>query len=234
MKLISTLLFSLLIGICTAQTSQVPPISMRFQNGPYGLIAELPLAPPRVLGNHYLYTEWNSATIYLNDDMEIEQIPIRIDLENQHIEIMHSEVIKVLSFSKIKAIDIMKTHGTKEHFMNGESFIFAGDKVKGLFKVIVSGKFSLILNTHTEVISSTYNKALDVGTRDAQVQQSHQYYILKDRTVVKVGNNKSKLADIIHEVYKQDASDIIRKAKLKDEQSLVSMINALNEISELD
>jgi hypothetical protein len=229
MKTIVTVL--LIIVGCAEAFAQVAPQTMagtNIQRHPRGFISTFPGPPPGISGTSYLHEHWSSGTILLTDDKIIEDIAVKLDLQNKLIEIDHNGQIKVLEFGRVKAIDLKSINGNVEHLVNGKTLAFSDTPMDGFFSFVKAGKYNLLLLTRVVKMSPNYNAALDMGSKDYQIVKEKQYFIMKDNVAVQVDKSKRKFSGALKKAFGEDFDKKLEKVKVGKEPSLVGFVSSLN------
>jgi hypothetical protein len=232
MKTIVTALLT--IAVCVRTYGQLAPQIMagdNIQRHPRGFISTFPGPPPGITGTSYLYEHWSSGTILLTDDKVIEDVAVKIDLQNKLIEIDHNGQIKVLEFGRVKAIDLRAVNGKVEHLVNGKTLAFADIPMDGFFSFVKDGKYNLLLLTRVVKMAPNYNAALDMGSKDYQMIKEKQYFIMKDNVAVPVDKSKKKFSGALKKAFGEDFDKKLEKVKVGKEPSLVSFVSTLNSSS---
>jgi hypothetical protein len=229
MKIIVATLIAFVIysdGV-SQQAPQITP-NNNVQRYPGGFITALPGPPPGVMGTFYLYDSWNVGSVLVMDDKIIENIPIKLDLRNSLIEIDHDGQTKVLSFDRVKELDLKHLNGTIEHFVNGKTLRFVDTPIEGLFSFIQRGKYNLLSLTRVVEVKPSYNVALDSGSKDYEIVHEELLFIMKDNIVVQVDKSKKKFSGALKKAFGEDFDKKLEKVKVGKEPSLVGFVSSLN------
>jgi hypothetical protein len=219
--------FAFCVESLAQSAPQITP-NNNIQRYPRGFVTTLPGPPPGVEGTSYLYEQWVIATILLSDDKLIEEIMVKLDIKNDLVEIDHNGQTKVLTFDRVKTLDLLHTNGTKEHFVNGKTLVFSGSPIDGLFSFVVDGKYNLLKLTRAKQVAPNYNVALDAGSKDFRIIQEKHYFIMKDNSIVAIDGGKKKLTDDMKKTFGKSFEEKLGKVKLNKEGSLVSFVSSIN------
>ncbi|PKQ60482.1 hypothetical protein BZG02_19205 [Labilibaculum filiforme] len=176
------------------------------------------------IGTFYLCEDWKKADIYLiADSSVIKGMETRIDLQKNELEIKYKGEVKVLPRYRVKSI--IFTDG-EEQFVTD---IFLKLTEQGFYKVIIDDDNSLLCRYDAKLQASNYNVQLDVGQKSSRVIKEKSYFVYKGTSLIELGKTKSKLKKQFNE--QAELYDFILKNKInpKNEQSLISFIDFLNE-----
>jgi hypothetical protein len=223
--------FFLFLACIEAAAQFVAPQTMsgaNIQRHPYGYVTTFPGPPPGIEGTSYLYDNYNYGTVMLTDDKIIEDIQMKIDLQNKLIEISHNGQVKVLDFARVKAVDLKLLNGRVEHFVNAKTLKFSAAPLDGLYSFVKDGKYNLLLHTRVEKIPPQYNAALDIGSKDFRIVQKKYYFIMKDGLAVPVDKSKKKFHEDLEEAFGGDFDNALDGVKVAKESSLVDLVFTLN------
>ncbi len=138
----------------------------------------------------YISDDWKIADIKMNgSDEVITGIPIRLDAQNNLLEIKHTGKIKTISSGNVKSIVIENENTTfiTESLLNKNS-------PKGFYRLIYNLHSSLLCHYYTEIRQSSYNRAIDMGERGDAVIVMKDYYFLYHGEMIKLESKRKKLA----------------------------------------
>ena len=155
--------------------------------GDYLRVYEIPLAHS-LTGSPYLNEEWGNADIILNDDhMIIKNIPVKIDVRNNWLEIKYEEKVYLLDDLDIYNLQLKK---------NGDVFITKNalhiDGLSGFFKVLYNEKTTLLCHFSSTIQRSNYIPAFDAGEKDDKLILIKTYYIFFNGQLTKLEKNSRK------------------------------------------
>ena len=142
-----------------------------------------------LLGTPYLNEEWKTADIVLShDDLLVKDIPIRIDVMNNWLEVKHK--------GKIYLLYLDDTHSF--YFKNSNDAFITGNSIDedspaGFYKVIYNEKSSLFCHYSTSIKKATYVPAFNVGEKDDKIIIKKTYYVYINNQLIKLEKNKKKL-----------------------------------------
>jgi hypothetical protein len=226
-----TLLSLLIIAFCAEVFGQSAPQitpSNNIQRHPRGFVTTLPGPPPEVIGTSYLYDNWNVGTILLTDNKIIEDVAVKLDLQNMLIEIDHNGQSKVLEFGRVKAVDLKLLSGQVEHFISGKTLTFSETRMDGLFSLVKEGTFNLLLLTRVVKKAPAYNAALDLGSKDYEMVKEKYYFIMKNNVAVQVDKSKKKFGQDLQKAFGENFEAELDKVKVGKEPSLAAFVATLN------
>lgn len=153
------------------------------------IITDRPLASTSYIGSPFINTEWKLADIIVADSKGvIANMPVRIDVQENLVEINHENVVKVLKAEKVYSLSF-KTD--EDVFVSNKTLGI--EEPVGFFKVIYSKKSSLLCHYYTKLIRSTYNPVLDAGVKDNKLVIEETYYIMQDQKLIKLEKSNRKL-----------------------------------------
>jgi hypothetical protein len=190
----------------------------------FGIIKAIPAKPLNPQGSVYLNDEWLSSNIYLKRGLfatdKIEQIPIKVDLMTNSIELKTKEGIKVLHHAKVDRFEWFnpKTN-TNEVYINGNNFTLNGTQFNN-FCSVYGDRATLVKYSYVEVHKADYNVALDVGNKQDRLLKKSKFYLLKDKELIEVSKKSlcvvmAEKADEIKEFIKKNRVDFGREQDLR-------------------
>ena len=181
----------------------------------------------------YLYDAWTSADILVQQPgggvVQVRDVPVKLDLVTNNLEVQTSGGIKVLPFSKVEKFE-WKNPVTlaPEVFTNGRQFSLNGMKLEG-FCSVFGDQTKMVTQYSVEVIPADYNVALDVGNKEDRVIKKVRHYLLRGNELVEF-TRKSVVAlmaddgEHIKQFIKKNRVDFDQEADL---QSLVRYCDTL-------
>jgi hypothetical protein len=155
------------------------------------------LAPPpgRIVGDTYLNKKWNKASLLLFDSEKmIEGYPVKYDIQQDVVEVMAKNGIKIIEGKKIKSmVWIDSVTSTPSYFVNARDYNIEGAALNGFLEVIVDGTLPLMKRTTIIEKEPDYVPALDVGSRDKKILKKETFFCSQKASLKKIGNKKSVL-----------------------------------------
>lgn len=211
--------------LCTVDSLCQGNIVMDEKINPGGIIEEIPLRPLETSGSVYLNEEFQKGNIFLKNNVEIKNYPIKYDLKYHRMEINSGADIKVLNWEKISKFYFIEN---QVEYRNVE-YYNVPDDLGGFFKVIATGDISLLQHTEIKIIPANYVPETDTGRRSDKIVKDDTYYLSKDKNVFKISGRKNKDLEFFTEKnsrIKEFVQD--EKISFKDENDLVKLISFYN------
>lgn len=160
----------------------------------------IPPEPKRLIGNFYLDTKWNKASILLYKDNEVvEGYFVRYNINSNNFELRADEADLVSTMPGLRVQNIVwidNEHNVPRYFVNGMDLLEDGVPISGFFEVLVDGQMPLVRRTVASIKESNYNQALMVGERNDQIIKRNQYYYLNGKNLYLIPKNKKKFFKI--------------------------------------
>ncbi|TNF40414.1 MAG: carboxypeptidase-like regulatory domain-containing protein [Cytophagales bacterium] len=160
----------------------------------------IPPEPKEVVGNFYLDTKWNLASILLYRDQQVlEGFRVRYNINSNMFEMMEPEnnLVSVMPGLRIQNIVWMdSSYKVPRYFVNGMDFKEDGVPISGFFEVLVEGKLPLMRRTMAVFKESNYNTALMVGNRNDEIIKRNVYYYLMGKDLYEVPKKRKDLFQI--------------------------------------
>jgi hypothetical protein len=174
------------------------------------------IAPPpgRIIGDTYLDKKWNKASLLLFDsERMIEGYPVKYDIQQDVIEVLTKNGIKIIEGKKIKSmVWIDSVTNTPSYFVNASEYNLEGAALNGFLEVIVDGTLPLMKRTTIIEKQADYVAALDVGSRDKKILKKESFFYSQKAGLAKIGNKKSLLPAFGEQA--QDVEMFIKANKL--------------------
>jgi len=153
------------------------------------VITDRPVSSNSLIGSSFINSEWKIADIIVIENKAIiPNVPVRIDAQENLVEINHENLVKVLNAEKIFSLSF-KTD--EEVFISNKTLGI--DEPVGFFKVLYSKKASLLCHYNTKLIKSSYNPVLDAGIKEDKLVIEETYYIMQNQKLIKVEKSNKKL-----------------------------------------
>ncbi|WP_373493293.1 carboxypeptidase-like regulatory domain-containing protein [Aquiflexum sp.] len=160
----------------------------------------IPPDPKRLIGNFYLDTKWNKASILLyKDDEIIEGYFVRYNINSNNFELMAEDSDEASAIPGLRVRNIVwvdSKHMVPRYFVNGMDLRDEGSPIAGFFEVLVDGKMPLVRRTVATIKESNYNTALMVGNRNDEIIKRFVYYYIQDNNLFEIPNKKKKFFQI--------------------------------------
>ncbi len=163
----------------------------------------IPPEPKRLLGNFYLDTKWNKASILLyKDDEIIEGYFVRYNINSNNFELRSEDSPEAIIIPGLRVRNIVwidSKYTVPRYFVNGMDFKEEGVPISGFFEVLVDGKIPLVRRTIASIKESNYNSALMVGNRNDEIVKRFVYYFIQDKNIFTVPKKKKQFFKIFGE-----------------------------------
>ncbi len=155
------------------------------------VLDEFPPPPPSMEGSYFMDEEWANATLELNSNRSIRNVPVRYDLVNEQLEIKTSYGIRVCNLQLLRAFQITEQHDSS-YYYNTQSLNWGSKIPSGIAKVVLSrDDFKVLEFFYTEIREPTYVPALDMGSKNKKILKKSDLYLLQKGKALKV-NKKIK------------------------------------------
>jgi hypothetical protein len=228
-RLFVLLMFVSAVGF--AQVKVSPHSKLMFPGTRTGFISELPPAPPATVGSVFYSDEWQTADLFLKGDTKLENIQLKLDLSRQSFEVLHEGKVKLLPGDRVLSFHWINSKGEQEAFIRADHITAEGLKVSGFLKLHTDTEpFKLVEYFTTETLSSNYNAALDVGSKNNQIIRKSQLFIVKDKLMLEVKGTRKKFIVDFKNTFQTDVSGIIKEfgIDIRDDEELIVLLNQLN------
>jgi len=194
------------------------------------LLYGVPLPPGQVVGDYYLDTKWNAASLFLhNHEKMLEGYLVKYDLKSNMLEIKTKNGIKLLDVKRVKSLVWSDSITRRAHyFANAAEFTENGTPLTGLLEVLAEGNWPLMKRTTLYEKQPDYVPAFDVGSRDTKIIKRQTFYMVSGNTLIKIGNKKSLVAQLGD--LQQPAEEFIKTNNLdiRREVDLTRLFDFLN------
>jgi hypothetical protein len=199
--------------------------------GPQNILrSEIPLATPSVTGSTYLNDNFQNAEIVLKDGLVIQGFPLRVEIEQANVEIQYQGEIKFLNLKNVESINLIDGQtGVKSVIQKASKFTLNNVPLKGIVMVDNNGtRYKIIKHFYIEFLSSNYNVAMDVGSKDHRKIKREKLYIAQHSKLILVKGSVKKIAGQLG-ADKEKALNLIREHKLRlsKETDLIEFVRLL-------
>ncbi len=106
--------------------------------------------PSHMETRNYFLLKWHPGNVYLFDQRVIANQQIRLDLDNNLIEIKTQYDTKILEGFKVQRFDWINDSGERSVFVNCAGYQYA-TWVEGFYRILVEGEISLLERTQVKV-----------------------------------------------------------------------------------
>ena len=201
---------------------------IEFNPQPQGVISEMPLTEPKIIGTSYLFDTWHLGNIDLGENGMIRNQFIRYDLANHYIEIKFDSTIKAVDGIFVDNFSVVDIDGLLRNYVNCGQYAYEDTRLLGFFEIIVEGEYSLFLKTESVFIESDYVMQLDMGARDHKIIKDEEYYIANNKGVIKVPKSRRNILEIYPSV--EGLKEFLKKERIstKNVSDLKKLADFLN------
>lgn len=197
---------------------------------PYGTIAEIGFISSKTIGSYYLNDNWLIGSIKLTSGEDISDYPLKLDLENNYIEIKTDKGIKVLEGNRIKNFSWFDGISTRE-FININEVDSKEAHSDGFLQVLEAGdNWSLYKRYSTKLVEGNYIAALDAGNPDNKIVKNEDYLLYNQEQVFELPRSKKNFASLITGK-EEEVLNYIKEnhLNLKDEKDLIKIVKFVNQ-----
>lgn len=157
--------------------------------------SEIPLAEPSIKGSTYLDEQWHAAEIVLNDGYAIEELPVRIEIEQANVEIKYKGEVKYLDLKKVDFIKYAgNQNGARQIIKRADGFMLNNVPLKGIVVVHKGERYLAIKHYYIEFLQANYNVAMDVGSKDHRKVKREKLYIARGNQLILMKGKEKKIA----------------------------------------
>ncbi len=179
----------ILLSFCWGQS--VMPAQMKIRNSLEGMFDAdglgrsdmfqgVDIEPGRVLGDYYLDSKWNVASVLLyGSGKVVDGYAVKYDVEGNAVEVKVGNQIKLI--------------------VNAKNYTEEGVALSGLLEVLVDGNIPLIKKTTIWVKRPDYVLAFDVGNKDTQINKREVFYYAKGQELFEI-KKKKQLIELFGDV----------------------------------
>jgi hypothetical protein len=192
---------------------------------------EIPVAVPVVTGSTYLDDDWQRAEITLKNGVVIDELPVRVEIEQANVEIQYQGSVRYLDLNEVALMNLIdKRTGGKSSFAKAERYAFNDQKLKGIVKVHSGKRYSVVTQFYIELLPANYNVAMDVGSKNHRKVKRERSFISQDGRLVLVKGSGKKVAKQLGAAA-EDAIKLLKQHKLdlSKEADLNSFVDLLNQ-----
>jgi hypothetical protein len=177
---------------------------------------------PSLEGIQVLNEEFISSNIILKNDTCIYQdVPVRINIYENALEVNYKGEVKYLPANRIEKIELQ---GKSKPFLTQNSFSTKVPAPEGFYKLLYEQKSTLLCHYSYTIKEANYNVALDVGQENDEIVIERNYYIILNNEMIKLEKNRRKLVKQLGA--DKEVQDFLKKNRinLKDEQDMVKFL----------
>lgn len=214
--------------ICKAQfTTEFNPLTIT--GNASNLKTEIPLAAPKTVGSSYLSDAWIPGRIVLRNQHTLPAFDIRIEVEQELIEIRSENVIRYVNIRDIRQVTMTgKFQNYYNVIENAAMFKIEGSPLSGVVLTDTSTGLKVVKQMYIEVIPSNYNVALDVGSRDNRKMLRERLFLSIDNELIQCKQPVKKLLQKLGK-YEPKARTVLKEHRLnlskeEDLQQFVALL----------
>lgn len=191
---------------------------------PGGFITEIKDAAPGVKGSVYLFDEWRSMDVTI-DQKVFKDMQVNYNLQHDRYEYIQGKNLMKISAKVSNIKDLAGTYFQSRLFKLPE-----GTPVAGICHQLGEKKeWTLVAHYSLTVIEPNYNQAMAVGEKDRTLAKKKTYGFISGETFYPVIPNKKKFA----RQFGAASTNLLQflkdsKIDLKDESSLAQVSDYLN------
>lgn len=196
MKIVSilTLTFSFYSLIAQQTAGGIAGKGLDLNPRPHGTVKEIKRDEPETKGDYYLNKNWLVGSIVMFSGRVINDVPIKYEMEKDHLEIMTSNNIKVIPGHSVIEFNLFNEYFNRiESYKNGKNFQLDEIPLVGFLRVIEKGKWSLYSQTKAVYVTGNYIPTLDMGERDNRITKQTKYYFGNGKVLTEVSKKRKKL-----------------------------------------
>ncbi|TRX50940.1 hypothetical protein FNH22_25140 [Fulvivirga sp. M361] len=196
---------------------------------PGGIIEVKDMPVAEDLGTIYLEDDWSVGSIRLKNERDIENYPIRYDLENNRFEFNYHGQVRVLPGSTVTRFEYVDKNDQHRFYERSDHLLSEEPLTNGFMEVVVAGDPGLYLKIHLNILKPSYVTALDVGERSSKIVKKEIFYFLIKDELIKLPSNRKKFTVLLHSLG-LEVNDYIKTHRLdvKDRVDLIKIANFLN------
>ncbi len=190
-----------------------------------------PDEPPGVRGNNYLFDEWLSANLALNNG-SLHECFLNYDIQEQNLEVLTQEGVKVVPVTLVDSFLCIDQAGNRQVFwprhkldlvcilsqLNYLQLLFDGDKVRlwSGFEIIKKDPF--------------YNEKLDVGDNNVKlIEQEHLFAEREGKCILLAGSAKKRVKTLNQFLRSSRIDKLVKDhgLNLKKTEDLVQLLHIM-------
>lgn len=224
------LLFIFLIpfGI-RAQKNESKYFMFDLRTNPGGFVDEVPLPQPSFELSSYIEKSWQEGYLIMKGrekDIKVDHVKIRYDLFNQVLELQLTENdIRICPVSRI-----FEFGWQDQQFINLSEMQPYISEPK-IYQVLVNDDISLLKSWHVYKQDPTYVPQFDVGNREPQIVDEPEYYIFKNKELLKLRRSTRKNLTYFTPVRSEIKSFISKQdLSFKHHQDMVKIVSHYNSL----
>jgi len=176
---------------------------------------------PKLTGQRVLNEDFIKSNIILkNDTVVYKDVPVRVNVYENALEVKYKGEIKYLPVHKIEKVEFQN-----QGFSYLTNNTINTDAPEGFYKILYKKQSVLLCHYGYKIKEANYNVQMDVGEKDDKIIVTKDYYVVLNNQLIKLENNRRKL---IKQLGNSEAiEDFIKKQKInpKDEQDMIKFLD---------
>jgi len=204
---------------------------------PTGVLFGFDSNPAKLLGTTYLDSTWQAGTIKFYGKIapnvdSLVGVPIRLDLNQQEIEIQSSnKAIRVAKAPTVRRFIVNNNQGSVSRYINVREYRGEADQLAGFFEQVSVGAIHLLQHHYLYVQKGNYNAALNVGTKDNVLIKRSNWYVAKGKKAEKFSPSRKAILALLADKQAQiEAFLKEQKPDLKSPAGLASVFSYYNNL----
>lgn len=193
---------------------------------PGGVIDEVKLPPPKVVGTYYLNDEWQIGEVTMAKFI-FKNYPLKYNIEGGYLEILVEGQPKVCDSNLFESFKWVNQIGDSSRFKHCRYYESGTPCMKGVYEIVYE-KDGLQLLSKTEVYERdpTYVAALNTGDRNVKLIKRESFYLARGNKVKEISASKKQNEGVFGDQY-DEVLDYAKKERLKfnNREDLVRIID---------
>lgn len=226
-SMLAVLLFAPYIAMSQTVVGGVEGKGMDMNARPGGIVKEIKLEEPKLLGSTYIDDDWFRGSLVLFSGHKIENYPLRYDIKNHVVEIKieNKDKVKVLQGIRIEQFEWYNHYTAQQEVFINSSLLDASLTSSFMERLTVSeGTIMLVARYKVKLIRGNYVQALDLGERDHRLVKKKEYYFRMGKQLVAVPYKKKKLELLFPDIYVEIKSYMKKEnLRLKVESDIIKL-----------
>ncbi len=175
----------------------------------------------------YLDEEWNDMIITIGKDDRKYKYPGRIDILNDRLELKDANTLKTIQGQILNYVFLQIPGAPDRFFIRNNSFKDSFNYPSGFYEVLTEGDINLLKLHGFLRLAPSYNPALDVGSRTAELRKTEMLFLMKNNEVVELPKKKKDIFKLLG----SSSEDLSKKNGLnpKETEDLIQLIKLLKE-----
>lgn len=195
--------------------------------------------PGRTVGDIYLDSTWQAGNVKFYGRLtpstdSLAGVPVRLDLMTNTVEIRAgARDVRVAKAPTVRYVDLNNRLGGNSRFINVREYRGEADGLSGFFEHLSAGRLDLLAHPTVYVRRSTYNPALNTGSKDEEIRKKTDWYIARDGRAVRFTPGRKALLELMAD--RKEAMETFLKSAapdLKTRTGLLATVRHYNSLKE--